>query len=1118
MCKCDKIKVKLVMTSDIAEIKDFLFNLYQKTGYLSDGEIKQSVKVAEAHMKELDDRNPQIKPNLILVPFVQAMTESEQLSLIAIQFFTFLFTKLPKSYWPSTKITSRIVAVILDAPAMTDQDRTTAYIDLLTAILSSAYLLKVQQIDIVFRMIFYLFHQYNSTLDSKISYEYKNKILNAVKSIILKDTQITTVNEIPSAQVFEILKNRVVADDYLFPFINEFPQNTTVLQVHLAIIVVSIVFTVNAENSTDKIRLIAYEILYAILQEPSLLVENFFFSDVVQSLYFKYIRTMISHFDFFSVSQIASLIDIIYLRYCKISISIINELFVKLLLPYHASHQNTRIPKIFCNMIQDKRMFIDLYNNDPNKLIFKLIIETLLKPVKSPPHTPKYSLICISIILHRLFDYQQIDPPPNYLKSDLYQYIKYDPANALKEFEKQGTIIEDDSESLADFLFNDEKIDRNSKSLILLSKGFKLAKFYVAKFDFTNKSFADSFIEFFSTISLSTRLTSIEFFIYIFAKHFNSSNRSFSSFETVYELTWYSLILNNNLNDPLISKVLPLKDFTNLIRKIEGGKEIDAAVIEELYQKIKGTDQIDLIRHYVLYNNSQFYEFRNMMRETMKPDNPQAIIDDMFSSVKESLYNFFFENFDPSPYLKYEKVLFNVIVVMYKFAFRTNDDALRTKIYKVVFESSNISRKENINDIDLMCSRLLFEFCNACPQSFVGEWKSILTEAFEYTLKKNDMTPINNLIVSSDKLNAEQLTEFIDAFSNLMRRDYSDSAKPSMLFSKLADIVQANTERPTFFFIKFYPNIAAAIYNRVMCKNAEYAKQGLEMLEIVFNIIVSKKDFHFYRFQSTFLSTYATIFDRLDNNSLRAMIVDELIAIMEKIPKKIRYGYEVIYNVLTSAFDKQINVPAILKYAKNSETIMEIASVLYNQYFGFLDHITMSDIEESDIISIIEVYRRIMFNVKPKASEVFIALANNIIKCVQSEKITQNVKTAGQRLIIEIIKSPELLVEESRVFLFGDALVTLFKQDNGLISELFEGLINNSSSYANYVSKIINVMTQLCGKDNSVLFQQIVKFVEMNKDHKEMIIESKESLESLIKEYGENQDTEKLSSILDQIV
>ncbi|EAX96978.1 hypothetical protein TVAG_011270 [Trichomonas vaginalis G3] len=1115
------------MTStDIEDISKFLTDLWNNTGYISDGEIKTSIKSAQEHLKSLDKDNPQIQAKLILMPFIQAITASDALSFVSIKFFTFLYSKLPKTYWPSTKVTSKIVAIILDSPQYTSVERLTLYIELLTSILGAAYLIKIEHIDLIFRIMFYLVHQYDNMQDTKIAFNYKTSVLNAIKTILLKDTQITNKFEEPASKVYEILQKRTLVDSYLFPFITEFPENTTSLQVYLSVIITSVVYASKCESSTDKIRLITYDILFTILEESSLIIEHEFIRNVVQSLYFKFIKVMIRHFDFFMLSQISGMIDIIYLRFKKFSLSIINELFVKVLLPYHTSHKNTRIPQILSNLSEDRSILVDLFINDPNKSIFKLIIECMMKNVKKRDHPPRYGVVCICSILNHLIDYQPKVEEPSFSKNDLYSYFKYDPRKSIQHFVKKGYFKENDLDSLSSFLYTDKNLFKNSKSYILCQYGIKLTKKYLEQFNMKGKPLGECFVEFFGSIGLLIRVQNIEFFVITFSQHYFKENLPTKSYEGLYSLCWNCLLLNNTFRDPSYEQPMTFESFVHLNQKIDGGHNIPQDKLREIYDYLKAHEGIDVINHFSVMNNSDFYTLEKKHFDIVCSDSPSedsfVVIDRMFYSIKDYMYETFYKELNMSRFESIQKSYRNILITIFKFSARICDKKYQNELLQCIISKSRLCKKpKDISNEDKLISRLLFDVSYICPQSIIGEWKTILTEAYEYSLLDNNFVLLNNLIESTANLNNDQLSEFIDGFSYIINKDIYDESKPVLLFTKLASIVESNIDRPMHFLMNMYPKVFNVVFECCHNKNYDNVIESIKTLSVIIDILLNKHKFNFYKYQNTFFDSYVQIYNKQNDEKVKVFIVDEVIRLVFKNMKRIRFGFDSIFVLFNRSLSDGIGIESLCDFAIKSYEITTFLPTLYPVYMKFIALFLDQSLPENKMIEIIDIYPEIISRIDQKQTEYLICVLKNIMNTIENERSSVEMKKHSQKAIIYLLKSKTVFVGNSRDYFFEEAIKRCFPVDiteKSTISEFYSSLIENNTEFYIYINSVVSTFCRLLSQDNLYVFGLLTSYLYLNKEHFDMITNDTISLiHSSIDTFSKYPESQKLSLLLSEI-
>jgi brefeldin A-inhibited guanine nucleotide-exchange protein len=110
---------------------------------------------------------------------------------------------------------------------------------------------------------------------------------------------------------------------------------------------------------------------------------------------------------------------------------------------------------------------------------------------------------------------------------------------------------------------------------------------FVDEMDFANTNFVEALREFLQHFRLPGEAQKIDRFMLKFAERYLKGNATaFSSADTAYILAYSVIMLNTDQYNPQVKKKMTKLDFVKNNRGIDEGKDLDPAVLEEMFDEI----------------------------------------------------------------------------------------------------------------------------------------------------------------------------------------------------------------------------------------------------------------------------------------------------------------------------------------------------------------------------------------------------------------------------------------------------------------------------------------------------------------------------------------------------
>lgn len=379
-----------------SDIVKYLDSLYATTGYLSDGQLKQSIKVAKQNIHNSRNNSEILDQNLILEPFILAINGDIASKQIAIELLSIIYQELSQEINLDDSITKRLLLSML--PIVNTNEHISLYFaQLIYIILNSKYHIILSHTAMLCRCIVYLLQIHSRLVNTKYSTNITKIINQTLVLYINRTSQSSQVENQFSLKVLKAIESLHINPKILIAFSPPFPTLTTETEVDLAIVMTALV----AFNNNEELA-ISFELFDLLFKSKIPLLKKPYIQNILNSIIYTFIQSLISKLDKFPSHLISKLIIQIYDSTRQYSLLPICSYIKELILPEYKSENTTNISEIILHLSKRMQIFIDIHANFPQEDILGQIFLKLSSSVKEQLYPSKNGLKTISSILNTM--------------------------------------------------------------------------------------------------------------------------------------------------------------------------------------------------------------------------------------------------------------------------------------------------------------------------------------------------------------------------------------------------------------------------------------------------------------------------------------------------------------------------------------------------------------------------------------------------------------------------------------------------------------------------------------------------------------------------------------------
>lgn len=172
--------------------------------------------------------------------------------------------------------------------------------------------------------------------------------------------------------------------------------------------------------------------------------------------------------------------------------------------------------------------------------------------------------------------------------------FNWKPKKGIALLLESGIIPAKTPQEIAKFLYSTKGLDKKMLGEYMgegEEENIAIMHGFVDQMDFVSMRFVDALRMFLQSFRLPGEAQKIDRFMLKFAERYLKGNpATFSSADTAYVLAYSTIMLNTDLHNPQVKKRMKKEEFLRNNRGIDEGKDIDAALLESIYDEIQSNE------------------------------------------------------------------------------------------------------------------------------------------------------------------------------------------------------------------------------------------------------------------------------------------------------------------------------------------------------------------------------------------------------------------------------------------------------------------------------------------------------------------------------------------------
>ena len=884
------------------------------------------------------------------------------------------------------------------------------------------------------------------------------------------------------------------------------------------------------------------------------------------------------------VALTGRLITVVWKRFPKLYLNGLNEVLDKGLATALASPYPkvvVRAIKLFNELAKSPQLLVDAFVNydcDQSgffRNIYKNIVERVVncaKPGQQDLDMQPSALTALITTLDGLWSYFKEKSEVKQEETDFEEDAKnYLDAKKAKDVFDQGLKVFKNSEKkglkffqehklcgttpqeIADFLFNTPSLDPASIGQILggsKPENIAVLKIFINKFDFKGMSFEEGFRAFLSKFLIPGESQMIDRIMEQFGtKFYNDNQELFSCAETVYVLAFSALMLHTDAHHPTIKKHMTLPEFIANNKGIDQGHDLPDDFLTELYKGITSkkifVSKNALPSSGLLTREQQADMYKEQCQQALQSARESTtdtkglvfhrsesplLIGPMFQTIWGPVLAALTMSFEATDEPKIiEKCLLGFQLSTHIASHCYVEEALQTLVDSFAkFTRLRTAKLSDVKPKNIECTNALIACAIEDHLYLKGAWSIVLGEISALDVMKDsdsfvlNMNRTDEIFALSAKLDRESILDFVGALCKIATAELEED--PPRLFSllKLTDIAYFNMDRPMYLWKEIWGIIGRFLSYEGSSRNETVAQNTVDLLRQLARKFIPKQDKgSSISLQSHFLQPFNEIFSAQSNLSIKELILDCTLQLVQEHAAILLSGWDVVFQILTfSAMDEKLKMKGfnIVQEIINKHMTAVVPHAVH--FVTVLMAFVTSDINAEISKRVISSYTIIADAIPSDQDSTWQCLLQSLGKCNQHPILA--VKLASEEVLLSIIIQKgavlKLFSKDIWEFIFSSPLRDLFELPEGESSEVYKhdaDLLNNIvdnfiikyfDAIKAYTSSIFKFMLFLSSTKNVMFLKTIIAALDrlVKATHEEFDEQMIEDLLKLVEDIQKN--------------
>lgn len=620
--------------------------------------------------------------------------------------------------------------------------------------------------------------------------------------------------------------------------------------------------------------------------------------------------------------------------------------------------------KIFKYLIAEPQFLVDCFVNydcDPYGL-FKNIFENTVNAIvkKAYPGQPlvsqqKRALKTLLVLLGSLWDYFQKFGQENTTRRKeeakfvldmkkakmtleaAMELFKQNPGKGLLCF-SANKLCDDTPQAYADFLFDTPSLDPAGVGEIIGGSkplNLQILPLFVNRFNFKGLTFEQGFRQFLSKFHIPGESQMIDRIMEQFGKKFYNDNPElFSCPDTVYVLSFSTLMLHTDAHHPNVKKHMTLEEFIRNNRGIDRGKDLPAEFLEQLYKGITSEKifaaNAAMPSQALLTRQQRAELYRQQCAQTLEMAKKRTttelhqhrfhrarspfLVGPMFRAIWGGTIAAFamsFESTDDQEIIDFCLKGFQLSTHIASHCYV--EDALSTLVdsfAKFTRLESNLIQ-ETLKPKNFACTNALINCAFEDRNVLKGAWLIVLREISaldKIRSNKNfviDMTSSEKVFTHLETLDRESIVDFVTAMCKVSADELAEKPPRRTMLTYLQEVCIWNMDRPMYIWKDIWNVVGAHLSSQCCLSSDIMASNTVNNIKQMAYIFLKKEEREQFHFQQQFLQPFSNIFDSQNSFDVKDLILSITSQIVSTMASALHSGWTVILQILQATVTEE---------------------------------------------------------------------------------------------------------------------------------------------------------------------------------------------------------------------
>jgi len=996
--------------------------------------------------------------------FIAFDIDREKYQFISIDYFGTLFSSASVIQFPSQTLTTNVFEHLFNVtPSANEECRMKCCKVISSCFLCPSGFLYVHS-DLLYKLFSFLISFHNISAEMKTVSEVIEMTIHEIMRIQIGayGSSIPLFGFPTIEMLSEYITFTLVSHSLdIIKFIPKHAEFATINDVDIVVIIHALTKALESHSFHEKTIELCLFVMTSILNSSFSMFSKPFFESILKSDVHIILlaATFDSHLSL--VSTTAQLLLTVWKKFSNIYLEGLNEVLdIGLSIPLSSPDYKTvrRACRVMRSMASTPQLFVDAFVNYDcdDSGYFKNIFENSMNLVikKSYPNQGMAALQSSALhtlvqILENLWDYfklmdqeqekvslEDTNPVIEAKKAkDIFvqglDVFKKSSSKGIKFFLENG-IVQNDPVSIGQFLYSTPQLDPAGVGSSIgegKPQNIEYLKSYVNCFDFSNMFFEVAFRNFLSKFIIPGESQQIDRILEQFGLKFHNDNPGlFSCADTVYVLAYSALMLHTDAHHPNITKHMTLDEFIRNNLGIDGGKDLPYDFITALYKGI--TKEKIFVAPSVMPNSSLLTREQradlfkqqcqstllkarertvlpNSQRRFQRTESP-LLVGPMLNSVWGGVLAVLSISLESSDDERITSLCLRGLSAALHIASHSYiEDVLKTLVDAFASLSRMRFRSDILKEKNILCTKALIHCVIQDINHLKGAW-SIFLEELSAMENMKDIPIVNeclllgeNVFPETSKLDRESIIDFVKALCAISEREIESNPPRLYSLQRLGDVAHWNIDRPKFIWKEIWDIIGQHLIYVGSSNNQVITEASIDLIRQLAVKYLQKPEIAAFHFQQHFLMPFFEIFNSQGSTSIRQLILDCAVRIINESHSVLQSGWTVIFQLLVrTSHDEEL----IFRGFQIAEHIivnyLEDMKHFTLHFMPVLSSFVLNDKTSSVAFSGITFFSIISSVIEKDHSDQWIGIFQALLKCSQHNDV--EIKQLSCETILEI--------------------------------------------------------------------------------------------------------------------